>query len=234
MLVKQLQKKLTLMALCWIGLGWAGLVFAGQAQANCMASEAVTAEAALSPYQLIGSITDEVLAEIDRHRAERDDSADEIVKQQQFDCFVGQVDQILGKVVDFDWIALKVMGGYGKAASAEQKAQFAETFRAGLVETYGRGLLSYSSEKIELLPAEEIGDKRKVTVHQQIVGEDASYPLDYTMGLKNGQWKVINVIINGINLGKTFRGQFTQSSQKNDGDIDKVIASWDSGVSENG
>ena len=79
MLVKQLQKKLTLMALCWIGLGWAGLVFAGQAQANCMASEAVTAEAALSPYQLIGSITDEVLAEIDRHRAERDDSADEIV-----------------------------------------------------------------------------------------------------------------------------------------------------------
>ena len=54
------------------------------------------------------------------------------------------------------------------------------------------------------------------------------------MGLKNGQWKVINVIINGINLGKTFRGQFTQSSLKNDGDIDKVIASWDSGVSENG
>jgi len=94
--------------------------------------------------------------------------------------------------------------------------------------------LSYSSEKIELLPAEEIGDKRKVTVHQQIVGVDATYPLDYTMGLKNGQWKVINVIINGINLGKTFRGQFTQSSQKNDGDIDKVIASWDSGVSENG
>ena len=171
-----------------------------------------------------------MLAEIDRHRAEFDASAEETVKQQQFDCFVGEVDRILGKIVDFDWIALKVMGGDGKVASPEQKAQFAETFRAGLVETYGRGLLNYSSQKIVLLPAEAIEEKRKVTVHQQIVGDEATYPLDYTMGLKDGEWKVINVIINGINLGKTFRGQFAQSSQKNNGDIDKVIASWDSGI----
>ena len=225
MLAKLLQTKLTVLALCWVGL-----MFAGQAQASCMASEAAAEETTLSPYQLIDAVTKEVLAEIDRHRAELDASAEEALKQQQFNCFVGEVDRILGQIVDFDWIALKVMGGDGKVASTEQKAQFAEAFRAGLVETYGRGLLSYSSEKIVLLPAADIGDKRKVTVHQQIVGAEATYPLDYTMGLKDGQWKVINVIINGINLGKTFRGQFTQSSQKNKGDIDKVIASWDSGI----
>ena len=225
MLAKLLQTKLAVMALCWVGL-----MFAAQAQASCIASEAAAQETALSPYQLIGVVTDDVLVEIDRYRAAFDDAIEESVKQQQFDCFTGQVDRILGKVIDFDWIALKVMGGYGKVASAEQKAQFAEAFRSGLVETYGRGLLSYSSERILLLPAEDIGDRRKITVRQQIVGEEATYPLEYTMGLKNGQWKVINVIINGINLGKTFRGQFTQSSQKNDGDIDKVIASWDSGI----
>lgn len=225
MLAKLLQTKLTVLALCWVCL-----MCGGQAQASCIASEATAGEATPSPYQLIGAVTEEVLAEIDRHRAELDTSAEEAVKQQQFECFVGQVDRILGKVVDFDWIALKVMGSDGKVASAEQKAQFAETFRAGLVETYGRGLLSYSSERIVLLPAENVDDRHKITVHQQIVGAEATYPLDYTMGLKDGQWKVINVIINGINLGKTFRGQFTQSSQKNKGDIDKVIASWDSGI----
>ena len=225
MWVKLIQVRLTAMALCW-----AGLMFAGQAQANCMASEAVTEQAVVSPYQLIEGITDAVLAEIDRYRAELDASAEEAVKQRQFDCFVGQVDRILGQVVDFDWIALKVMGSDAKVASTEQKALFAAAFRSGLVDTYGRGLLSYSSEKIVLLPAEEIGDRRKVTVRQQIVGAETTYPLQYTMALKNGQWKVLNVIINGINLGKTFRGQFTQSSQKNKGDIDKVIANWDSGT----
>ena len=225
MLAKLLQTKLTVLVLCWMGF-----IVAGQAQASCIVSEVTGEEDALSPYELIDTVTKKVLAEIDRHRAEFDASAEETVKQQQFDCFVGEVDRILGKIVDFDWIALKVMGGDGKVASPEQKAQFAETFRAGLVETYGRGLLNYSSQKIVLLPAEAIEEKRKVTVHQQIVGDEATYPLDYTMGLKDGEWKVINVIINGINLGKTFRGQFAQSSQKNNGDIDKVIASWDSGI----
>lgn len=225
MLTKLLQAKLSVLALCW-----AVLMFAGQAQASCSEPETATEAALLSPYQLIGAATDEVLAEIDRHRAELDENAEEAQKQQQFDCFVGRVDNILGKIVDFDWIALKVMGNDGKVASAEQKAQFAETFRNGLVETYGRGLLSYSSEKIVLLPGEDVGDKRKVTVRQQIVGAEATYPLEYTMGLKGGEWKVLNVIINGINLGKTFRGQFAQSSQKNEGDIDKVIAAWDSGT----
>ncbi len=224
-LAKLLQARVTLLVLCW-----AGFLLVGQAQANCLVSETAGEEAELSPYQLIDTVTKKVLAEIERHRAEIDANTEDALKQQQFDCFIGEVENILSPIVDFDWIALKVMGSDGKVASAEQKAQFAETFRAGLVKTYGRGLLNYSSEKIVLLPVEAIEGKRKVTVHQQIVGAEATYPLDYTMGLKDGQWKVINVIINGINLGKTFRGQFAQLSQKNNGDIDKVIASWDSGI----
>ena len=49
------------------------------------------------------------------------------------------------------------------------------------------------------------------------------------MGLnKKAEWRVINVIINGINLGKTFRSQFVQAAQKNQGDLDQVIANWGS------
>jgi phospholipid transport system substrate-binding protein len=34
------------------------------------------------------------------------------------------------------------------------------------------------------------------------------------------------VVINGINLGKTFRNQFVQSAQRSGGNIDKVISGW--------
>ena len=37
---------------------------------------------------------------------------------------------------------------------------------------------------------------------------------------------MLNVVINGINLGKTFRNQFTQSAQRSGGDIDQVISGW--------
>jgi phospholipid transport system substrate-binding protein len=45
---------------------------------------------------------------------------------------------------------------------------------------------------------------------------------------------VVNVIVNGINLGLTFRNQFDQSMRDNNRDYDAVIRNWspDVGVDE--
>ena len=40
-----------------------------------------------------------------------------------------------------------------------------------------------------------------------------------------GEWKLINIIINGVNLGLTFRNQF-YSLMKKENDLDKVIDKW--------
>ena len=45
---------------------------------------------------------------------------------------------------------------------------------------------------------------------------------------KQGQWKLINIVINGVNLGLTFRNQFRALAEEFDGDIDKVILNWTS------
>ena len=39
-------------------------------------------------------------------------------------------------------------------------------------------------------------------------------------------WKMRNVIINGINIGKLFRDQFADSMQRNGNDLEKTIAGW--------
>ena len=52
------------------------------------------------------------------------------------------------------------------------------------------------------------------------------YPLSYTMVSMDGVWKLRNVVINGINVGKLFRDQFAQSMQNNRNDLDKVIDTW--------
>jgi phospholipid transport system substrate-binding protein len=38
------------------------------------------------------------------------------------------------------------------------------------------------------------------------------------------------VIVNGLNLGSTFRTQFEQSAQQYGGDLDQVIANWSSEI----
>lgn len=52
------------------------------------------------------------------------------------------------------------------------------------------------------------------------------YPLSYTMVRLDEQWKLRNMVINGINVGKLFRDQFAQSMQSNRNDLDKTIAGW--------
>ena len=48
----------------------------------------------------------------------------------------------------------------------------------------------------------------------------------YTLEKINDEWKVRNVIINGINIGKLFRDQFADAMQRNGNDLDKTIDGW--------
>jgi phospholipid transport system substrate-binding protein len=175
----------------------------------------------LTPHQVVESVTSQLIEEIAVHR---DTFAEDP------ESFFDALDGLLGEVIDFNWIAYRVMGSYGKQATPEQRTRFAITFRCELIETYGRGLVAYGDQSIVVLPPiEDIGGQRRVTVTQEIRGEDGVFPLAYSMGQnKNGQWKVTNVVINGINLGKTFRNQFLQRAQKFDGNIDQIIDNWSS------
>lgn len=61
----------------------------------------------------------------------------------------------------------------------------------------------------------------------QVKGSNgAVYPVSYTLENINGEWKVRNVIINGINIGKLFRDQFADAMQRNGNDLDKTINGW--------
>ena len=177
------------------------------------------ADSVADPYKKIEKVTVELLDIIAAYR----DSYPE-TEVAYFD----KLDQLLSAHVDFGFIARNVMGSYGRAASPEQRALFAKTFRDGLVETYGRGLISYNDQKIILLESAPLEKgQRKVTVKQEIRSADNVYPLEYSLARKKtGEWMVVNVIINGINLGKTFRNQFVQSAQRSGGDIDQVIGGW--------
>ena len=177
------------------------------------------AETAADPYKKIEQVTVELLDIIAIYR----DSYPETEV-----AYFGKLDQLLSAHVDFGFIARNVMGSFGRSASPEQRDQFVEIFRNGLVETYGRGLISYNDQQIILLDAAPVAEgQRRVTVKQEIRSSDNVYPLEYSLARKkSGEWMVINVVINGINLGKTFRNQFVQSAQRSAGDIDQVIGGW--------
>ncbi|WP_025732001.1 MlaC/ttg2D family ABC transporter substrate-binding protein [Carnimonas nigrificans] len=135
----------------------------------------------------------------------------------------------ISPIADFPRISQMVMGRYNRLASAEQRANFARVFEKSTIDTLTQGLLSinYDSLEVNNLNQQQRYDDQ-ANVSAEVKGTNGqNYPVSFTMSKRNGEWKVINVIVNGINLGLTFRNQFDQSMRQHNRDFDAVINSWD-------
>lgn len=141
--------------------------------------------------------------------------------------FYDTLNRILGPVVDSEGIAKGVMTvKYSRQASPEQIKRFEETFKNSLFQFYGNALLEYDNQDIRVLNTGK-QDQDRASVNMEVVGSNgAIYPVQYTMVNQSGNWRLRNVIINGINIGKLFRDQFADSMQKNRNDLEATIAGW--------
>jgi len=136
-----------------------------------------------------------------------------------------QVGGVLDELVNFESIARGVMGSYFKTASSVQRDTFAKKFRVSIVELYTQTLIAFRSKSIEVLPLKSPPtDKASLTM--VVTGDDGSvFTLNYSMAISGGEWQVRNIIVNGINLGLTYRAQF-KSLMEEKKDIDAVISAW--------
>lgn len=115
---------------------------------------------------------------------------------------------------------------YSRKATPEQMQRFQENFKRSLLQFYGNALLEYNNEGIVVDPA-KADDGKRASVGMKVTGNNgAVYPVQYTLENIAGEWKVRNVIVNGINIGKLFRDQFADAMQRNGNNLDKTIDGW--------
>ncbi len=185
-----------------------------------MPSQSQTTE---DPYQKIESVSQQLVEIIGAHQKEYPKN-----EKQYFDA----ISNLINGLVDFRYIAKKVMGPYKAMATQQQISLFAQIFRQGLIETYSRGLINYKDQKIVLVEQKPLKKgQRTLIVKQEIRSSGNVFPLRYFMARKKtGEWMVINMSISGINLRDIFSNQFLQAAQKSKGDLDIVITGWTSEI----
>ena len=144
------------------------------------------------------------------------------------DLFTKEISDAFAPIVDFKRISRNVMGKYSKLATNLQQEEFSRAFENSLLDTYASTLVEFKDEKINVIPPKKpskISDKARVNI--EIVTSSDTYTGRYSMYLDAaGKWKIINIEINGMNLGKIFRNQFYSLMEKNDEDINLVIQKW--------
>ena len=183
-----------------------------------LAALPMMANAAGSAHDLVQDTTSKMLADLKANKEQY---------KQDPSKFYNALNTIVGPVVDAEGISKSIMTvKYSRKATPAQMQTFQENFKKGLFQFYGNALLEYNNQGIIVdAPKDESGDRAEVGM--KVSGSNgAVYPVSYTLTKINGEWKLRNVIINGITIDKLFRDQFADAMQRNGNDLDKTINGW--------
>lgn len=109
---------------------------------------------------------------------------------------------------DFRTMSRLVLARNWRRLTDAQQADFVEEFERYLANDYGSRIERYEQEQVEVLGA-RVEPRGDVTVKTKIVGgENDGALVDYRMRKRDGPWRIIDVVIEGISLVANYRDQF--------------------------
>ena len=146
--------------------------------------------------------------------------------------FKAKINTIFEPMVDFRRVGASVMGKkYYRAATKDQRLRFISVFKTSLLDTYSSTLAQWGDQTIKTNFSKKIVFNKTEDVNQSLVTSNNIYPITYKVRNDGkGNWLIINIIVNGVNLGLTFRNQFQALALEHNEDIDEIINNWISDV----
>ena len=111
---------------------------------------------------------------------------------------------------DRDYAARLVLGVHGRGASDADVKLFADALADNLMSRYGTSLLDFNTKlRVRVKSETPLPGNRGVKVSSELLRDGGEpIPVDYLMRNVGGQWKVFDVMVEGVSFVQTFRNQF--------------------------
>jgi len=120
--------------------------------------------------------------------------------------------QIIEKTIGdrFSWeeMAKRTLGTQWAKLTDKQRQEFVDLFRTLLTNTYIDRIENYAGEQVQYLN-ERLQDGF-AEVRTKIASGKAEYPMDYRLLNKSGEWRVYDIVLDGVSLVANYRGQFNK------------------------
>ena len=177
----------------------ATLATAAPAALATQASTSATTQG--SPSQLVLANSQRILTTLEKRRAEftRNRAALEQFVASEFNT-----------MFDRDYAARQVLGRHGRGAADADVKLFADALADNLMRRYGSSLLDFNTQlrvRVKSETALPRGLGVKVSSEMLRAGGEP-IPVDYLMRKSGDQWKVFDVMVEGVSFVQTFRQQF--------------------------
>ena len=181
-------------------LAAAPLVFAQTAASSGKTATKATVKAD-SPSQLVLANSTRVLATLESRRAEFSKNRNALSR------FVSSE---FSTMFDRDYAGRLVLGTHGRGASDAEVKLFADALADDLMQRYGSSLLDFNTElKVRVKSETALRNGAIIKVSSEMLRQGGEpIPVDYLMRKVGSQWKVFDVMVEGVSFVQTFRTQF--------------------------
>ena len=123
------------------------------------------------------------------------------------DVKVKQLEMAADETFDYVYLSRMTLGRNWLKLDDGQRNEFVDLYRQLLEKNYMGQLLKYTDEKVVFDRQTMLSDT-KAEVDSNIVSSDKKIPITYRLIQRDGDWKVYDLVIEGISLVSNYRTQF--------------------------
>ena len=116
----------------------------------------------------------------------------------------------LNRMFDRNYAGRLVLGVHGRGASEADVKLFSDALADNLMARYGTSLLDFNSKlRVRVKSETPLPGNRGVKVSSEMLRDGGEpIPVDYLIRNVGGQWRVFDVMVEGISYVQTFKNQF--------------------------
>ena len=113
------------------------------------------------------------------------------------------------EMFDFTELSKRTLAQNWIKFSPEQQKEFTELYKSVLEDAYANKITAYTDEKIDF--GKEVAlTGNTVEVQSTVLRKNGDIPIYYRVMMKEGSWRVYDVVIEGVSLVNNYRAQFRE------------------------
>jgi phospholipid transport system substrate-binding protein len=118
------------------------------------------------------------------------------------------LEKVVGDRFNYEEMAKRTLAAQWQKLNDKERAEFVNLFMRLLTNSYADKVEGYSGEQIHYLNERLEGDYAEVRT--KATSGKAEIPMDYRLLSKGGDWRVYDVVVDGVSLVSNYRGQFAK------------------------
>ena len=117
------------------------------------------------------------------------------------------------KAIDTQAIAKTVLAQYWKTATPKEKDDFIQAFKDMAVKATSEKFNLYTGQKMQFFSERPAQGKNQVFVDSAVETEDKPIQVIWRVREKDGQYRIIDIVIEGVSMTLSYRNEYTSYLQ---------------------